>query len=107
MVKMTVQQRVATFEVLPTCANLVIQALKEPCEKNPHIRVRKHTGNITMDDVIRIARKMRHKSLAKEFVGTVKEVLGTALSVGCTVEGRSPKDMTKLITEGKIDIPVA
>ncbi len=30
---------------------------------------------------------MREKSIARHFVGTVKEILGTAYSVGCTVDG--------------------
>ena len=49
---------------------------------------------------------MRHKSLARELKGTVKEILGTAFSVGCTVDGQSPRDITEKINDGEIDIPV-
>jgi hypothetical protein len=31
---------------------------------------------------------MRERSMARELVGTVKEVLGTAQSTGCNVDGR-------------------
>ena len=45
---------------------------------------------------------MRFKSLAKELSGTVKEVLGTAFSVGCQVDGRSPKEVSDDIESGEI-----
>lgn len=46
---------------------------------------------------------MRFKSLAKELKGTVKEILGTAFSVGCQVDGRSPKDISDDIDSGEIE----
>lgn len=66
----------------------------------------KHKGNIPLDDIIDIARKMRFKSMARELSGTVKEILGTAFSVGCTVDGQSPYDLTKKIDSGEVTIPV-
>jgi large subunit ribosomal protein L12e len=50
---------------------------------------------------------MRFKSLARELSGTVKEILGTAFSVGCTVDGQSPVDITHAIDAGEIEIPVS
>lgn len=67
----------------------------------------KHSGNITLDDVIEIARTMRYKSLARELKGTVKEILGTAFSVGCTVDGQNPKDVGDAIDAGEVEIPVS
>jgi hypothetical protein len=46
---------------------------------------------------------MRFKSLAKELKGTVLEILGTAFSVGCQVDGRSPKEISDDIKSGEID----
>ncbi len=43
---------------------------------------------------------MRPKSMAKELKGTVKEILGTAFSVGCTVAGKSPRDVQTGIDNG-------
>ena len=37
----------------------------------------KHTGNLTLAQIKNIAKQMKDKSLAREYVGTVKEVLGT------------------------------
>lgn len=66
--------------LLCTCACLPMQ------EKNI-----KHTGNITMDDIIEVARVMRPRSCAKSLAGTCKEMLGTAQSVGCTIDHMHPQ----------------
>ena len=65
----------------------------------------KHNGNLKFDDIIDIAKKLRPKSMAVELAGTIKEVLGTCISLGCTVDGKSPKDVTALINSGEIDVP--
>ncbi len=59
-----------------------------------------------MDEIVEIARKIRYKSLAKSLEGTVKEILGTAFSVGCSVDGQSPKDISDKIGAGEIEVPV-
>lgn len=46
---------------------------------------------------------MQFKSMSKDLTGTVKEVLGTAFSVGCQVDGRSPKDISDDIASGAIE----
>ena len=39
--------------------------------------------------------------------GTVKEILGTCQSVGCTVEGSHPHDKIDDINDGTITVPVS
>ena len=46
---------------------------------------------------------MKFKSLANDLSGTVREVLGTAFSVGCQVDGSSPKDISDDILSGEIE----
>ncbi|KAJ3178230.1 60S ribosomal protein L12 [Gaertneriomyces sp. JEL0708] len=104
-VRLVIQNRQAAVEVLPSASSLVIKALKEPARDRKKEKNIKHTGNITLDQVIEIARKMRFKSLAKELRGTVREILGTAFSVGCTVDGQSPQDVSEKVASGEIDIP--
>lgn len=65
----------------------------------------KHNGNITFDDIIATARVMRPRSMARQLSGTVKEILGTAQSVGCTVDGRPPHDIIDDIKSGAIEVP--
>ncbi|CAL5436399.1 unnamed protein product [Camellia sinensis] len=75
-VKLTVQNRQAKVSVVPSAAALVIKALKEPERDRKKTKNIKHTGNISLDDVIEIAKVMKPRSMAKELKGTVKEILG-------------------------------
>ena len=100
-VKLTIQNRQATVTVIPSSSSLVIRALKEPVRDRKKVKNIVHNGNITMDDIIRIARIMRPRSLSKKFEGTVLEMLGTAQSVGCTVDGQDPHDIIEEIHEGE------
>ena len=52
-----------------------------------------------------IARTMRERSMAKTFAETVKEMLGTAQSVVCTVEGKHPYDDIEMIDDREVDVP--
>lgn len=60
-----------------------------------------------MDQVIEIAREMRDRSMARHLSGTVKEILGTAQSVGCTIDGAHPHDKIDEINDGALVIPVS
>merc|ERR1712137_459926 len=104
-VKLTIQNRQAQVDVVPTASSLIIKALKEPYRDKKKLKNISHNGNITMDDVYEIARVMRPKSLARELSGTVREVLGTCRSVGCTVDGRTPEDITNDIISGDFECP--
>ncbi|ORZ03597.1 60S ribosomal protein L12 [Syncephalastrum racemosum] len=104
-VQLTIQNRQAKVAVVPSASSLVIKALKEPPRDRKKDKNVKHTGNISLDDVIEIARTMRYKSFARELSGTVKEILGTAQSVGCTVDGQNPRDLCKAIDAGEVEIP--
>ena len=43
--------------------------------------------------------------MAKELSGTVKEVLGTAQSVGCTIDGKLPHDVIDEVNNGVVVVP--
>ncbi|KAJ2948365.1 hypothetical protein O0L34_g7602 [Tuta absoluta] len=103
-VKLIVQNRQAQISVVPSAAALIIRALKEPPRDRKKQKNIKHSGNITLEDVISIAKTMRPRSMARELSGTVKEILGTAQSVGCTVEGRPPHDLINDINNGSLTI---
>ncbi|KAJ8651144.1 hypothetical protein MRB53_004167 [Persea americana] len=55
-VKLTVQNRQAKVSVVPSAAALVIKALKEPERDRKKTKNIKHSGNISLDDVVEIAR---------------------------------------------------
>jgi large subunit ribosomal protein L12e len=99
-VKLIVQNRQAKIEVVPSAAALVIKALKEPVRDRKKTKNIKHNGNLSLDDVIEVARKMRHRSCAASLAGTVKEMLGTCVSVGCTFDHKNPTDLCKEVRDG-------
>eukprot|EP00002_Diphylleia_rotans_P007710 TRINITY_DN17360_c0_g1_i1.p2 TRINITY_DN17360_c0_g1~~TRINITY_DN17360_c0_g1_i1.p2 ORF type:complete len:166 (+),score=43.33 TRINITY_DN17360_c0_g1_i1:170-667(+) len=103
--KLIVQNRQARIEVCPSAAAMVIKALKEPERDRKKVKNIKHSGSITFDDVLRIARTCRGRSLAKELQGTVLEVLGTCNSVGCKVDGKNPRDLQQQIKSGEVAVP--
>merc|ERR1739842_166959 len=104
-VKLTVQNRQAAVSLIPSASSLVMKALNEPVRDRKKVKNVVHNGNITLDAIIDIAREMRERSMARELSGTVKEILGTAFSIGCTVNGESPRDIQAGIDDGEIEIP--
>eukprot|EP00980_Cylindrotheca_fusiformis_P016189 scaffold4809_cov116-Cylindrotheca_fusiformis.AAC.13 len=104
-VKLTVVNRQATVSMIPAASTLVMKALNEPVRDRKKVKNVKHNGNITLEQVIDIAKTMRERSQAKKLAGTVKEILGTCNSIGCTVNGESPRDLQSQIDEGEIEIP--
>merc|ERR1712157_441761 len=105
-VKLTIQNRQAQVSVVPSASSLIIKALKEPPRDRKKVKNISHNGNITMDDIISIARTMRPRSGARDLSGTIREILGTAQSVGCTVDGEAPHDLIEQIRDGELDVPL-
>nr|QKY15253.1 60S ribosomal protein (RPL12) [Polytomella parva] len=104
-VKLTVQNRQAKVSVVPSAASLVIKALKEPPRDRKKEKNIKHAGSIAFDDVVEISRVMRAKSCAKDLAGVCKEILGTAVSVGCKIDGKDPRSVIESINNGEIEVP--
>ena len=103
-VEIRVQNKQAEVRVMDTAAPLLIKALKEPPRDRKKVKNVEHKGNLKLDDVVEIAKIMRAKSYAAEFPGTVKEILGTCMSIGCTVDKKSPKDVQREIDDGEHDL---
>lgn len=104
-VKLIIQNRQAQIEVVPSASTLVMKALAEPeydRKKEPN---KAHDGSISMDSVYEIARTMRPRSMAKLFSGTVKEILGTANSIGCFIDGEKPTEIQRQIDDGELVCP--
>ena len=92
-IEIMVQNRQATVSIVPTSAPLIIAALKEPPRDRKKEKNREHKGKLSVDQIVDIARKMRPRSMAASLQGTVLEVLGTCVSIGCSIDGKSPKDI--------------
>ena len=105
-VKLTIQNRQAQIEMVPS-ASALVKALKEPPRDRKKQKNIKHSGNITFDEIVNIAWQMWHQSLAREVSGTIKEILGTAQSVGCNADGHHPHDIIDDINSGTMEHPTS
>ncbi|CAD5224254.1 unnamed protein product [Bursaphelenchus okinawaensis] len=103
--KLTIQNRVAKIDVVPSAASLIIKELKEPPRDRKKVKNIRHSGDLSFDQILKIARTMRPRSMAKKLEGTVKEILGTAQSVGCTIDGNHPHDVVEQIRNGELEVP--
>ncbi|MCD1296319.1 50S ribosomal protein L11 [Methanocella sp. CWC-04] len=60
-------------------------------------------GDLTIDQAARIAEMKKEEMLSYNLKGAVKEVIGTCVSMGITVEGKKPKEIFADIDAGKYD----
>ncbi|HWR25044.1 MAG TPA: 50S ribosomal protein L11 [Methanosarcina sp.] len=60
-------------------------------------------GNLNIPQVAKIARMKKEDVLSYDLKSTMKEVMGTCVPMGVTVEGLKAKDCQKALSEGKFD----
>ena len=102
--ELKVKNRVATVVVTPSVASRLIRALKEPPRDRKKVKNIKHSGNIPMAEIIKIAKEAKAKSMGADHKAVVQEVLGTAVSIGCTVDNEHPKAIQEKVAAGKIKV---
>lgn len=93
-----------TIGIPPTTALIMKEAGVEKGSGSPKDE---KVGNLPLDAVIRIAKMKMEKMLSYELKEAVKEVIGTCVSVGITVEGKAPKDAIAAINAGEWDAQLA
>jgi len=101
-VKVIVDPDTKQFEVTvgtPTASALIVSELK--VEKGSGTPSTQKVGNLTLEQVIRIAKMKRPELLSKTLKSATKEILGVCVSMGVTAEGKDPREIQKEIDEGK------
>jgi large subunit ribosomal protein L11 len=103
-VKVAVDPETKEFEVTvgtPTTSALIVSELKiEKGSGTPHSQ---KVGNLSMEQVVRVAKIKRTELLARTLKAAAKEVLGACVSMGVTIEGKDPREVQKEIDDGKHD----
>jgi large subunit ribosomal protein L11 len=101
-VKVIVDPDTKGFEVTigtPTTSALIVSELKiEKGSATPHSA---KVGNLTLEQVVRIAKMKRPELLSRDLKSAAKEILGACVSMGITAEGKDPREIQKEIDEGK------
>jgi large subunit ribosomal protein L11 len=103
-VKISVDTEDKSFEVsigTPTASALIVSELK--IEKGSGTPNTAKVGDLSMEQVVRIAKIKRPELLAQTLKGATKEMLGTCVSIGVTVEGKDPREVQQEIDAGKYE----
>ncbi len=103
-VKISVNTEDKSFEVtvgVPTSSALIVSELK--IEKGSGTPNSAKVGDIQVEQIVRIAKIKRSELLSRTLKGAAKEIMGTCISIGVTVEGKDPRDTQKEVDEGKFD----
>jgi large subunit ribosomal protein L11 len=80
---------------------LIVSELK--IEKGSATPSTAKVGNLTIDQVVRIAKMKRAELLARTLKEAAKEILGACVSMGVTAEGKDPREVQREIDAGKYE----
>lgn len=108
-VKIHVNTVTKEFEIelgIPPSSALVLKEVPG-VQKGSQEAGKKMVGNVGLDVIIKIARMKKDVLLSTNLKAAVKEILGTCVSIGVTVEGKSPKEMQQEISNGLYDDQLA
>lgn len=103
-VKIIVDVETKSFEVevgTPTASALIVKELN--VEKGSGTPGTESAGNLSQQQIIDIAKMKITDSFARNLKSMVKEILGTCVSMGVTVEESDPREVQKKIDEGEWD----
>jgi len=103
-VKISVNQEDKTFEVsvgTPTASALIVSELK--IEKGSGTPNTVKVGNLSVEQLVRIAKIKSPQLLAPNIKLATKELLGTCVSMGVTVAGKDPREVQKEIDAGNYE----
>ncbi|HDD66049.1 MAG: 50S ribosomal protein L11 [Thaumarchaeota archaeon] len=103
-VEVVVDTDTKSFEVrvgTPTTAALIVK--EAGIEKGSSQPNREFVGELSMEQVVRIAKLKMPDMRAKSLKAAVKQVLGTCQSMGVTVEGKRAKEVMREVDAGAYD----
>ena len=64
-------------------------------------------GSLTVEQAIKVAKMKYDNLLGNDLKQKTKEIIGTCITIGITVEGKSPKETQKDIDDGEYDAKFA
>jgi len=101
-VNITVDPNTKEFEIsvgVPTTSALLVK--EAGIEKGSATPSTQKVGNLSLEQVIRIAQVKTSSLLARDLKSAVKEILGSCVSMGMTVEQKDPREVQREVDEGK------
>jgi len=101
-VKVIVDPSTKKFEVevgVPPTSALVLK--EGGINKGSGDALTEQVGDLSMDQVVKISRMKQDNILASNLKKGCKEIIGTCVSMGVTIEGKPAKEALKEIEEGR------
>ena len=86
---------------IPSAAALILK--EAGIQKGSGASGTEWVGDVTMDSITKVANTKLDKSYASSLKSVAKTIIGTCLALGIKVEGKTPKEITAEINEGKWD----
>ena len=86
---------------IPSAAALILK--EAGIQKGSGTSGTEWVGDVTIDAIAKIANTKLEKSYASSLKSVAKTIIGTCLALGIKVEGKTPKEITAEINEGKWD----
>jgi len=86
---------------IPSAAALILKEVG--IQKGSGTSGTEWVGDIGMDSIVKVAKTKLETSYASSLKSVAKSIVGTCLPLGIKVEGKTPKEITGEITEGKWD----
>lgn len=103
-VTVTVHPDTKKWEVevgIPSAAALVLK--EAGIQKGSGTSGTDWVGDIGIDSIVKVAKTKLELSYASSLKSVAKEIIGTCLCLGIKIEGKSPKEITAEISQGKWD----
>jgi len=75
-------------------------------EKGSGKALEEKVGDIAIDQLIKVSRSKKDALLSRTPKAALKEVVGTCVTLGVTIDGKEPKDVIKDIDHGQYDAKI-
>ena len=86
---------------IPSAAALILK--EAGIQKGSGASGTEWVGDVTIDVIAKVANTKLEKSYASSLKSVAKTIIGTCLALGIKIEGKTPKEITAEINEGKWD----
>ncbi|KZX14689.1 50S ribosomal protein L11 [Methanobrevibacter curvatus] len=103
-VKVTIDAATKEFEIEigtpPTTALIMDELGIEKASQDPGLE---KIADLSIDQSLKVARMKFDSLLANDYKHAVKEIMGTCVSMGITVDGKDPREAQKIVDAGEYD----
>jgi len=103
-VKVIIDTKTKDFEIevgTPPAASLILNEIG--AEKGSGKPSTHRIGNLTIEQAVKVAKMKYDNLLGKELKQKTKEIIGTCVTMGVTVEGKKPQETQKAMDAGEYD----